>query len=148
LFSEKASESQNKQEEAMSKSKSSTASVSEFSETTMPPVHPLMLQRAILEDQRDELDIQVKVLKDALEQIELVVNSPTFNDTEVAKSSVFIGSTKTGKFRQLHKHESGSLYYLTQSFIKVKVPKGSRPIFKNAKIRTEGNACCLNNITL
>ena len=127
-------------------SKSSTASVSEFSETAS--VHPLMLQRAILEDERDELDIKVKVLKNALEQIELVVNSPTFNDTEVAKSSVFIGSTKTGKFRQLHKHESGSLYYLTQSFIKVKVPKGSRPIFKNVKIRTEGNVYCLNNITL
>jgi hypothetical protein len=87
----------------------------------------------------DALAIEMKAIQREIAEIDHQIDSPTFKNLEIARSCVYVGPKKTGKYRQLHIKEDEELYYLSDSRRKVLIDK-DREIFQNAEVRLAGKS--------
>ena len=123
---------------------SSSASVSSASSFSLS--HPKNLEKskllASLETKQalfDALAVEMKAIQREIAEIDHQIDSPTFKNVDIARSCVYVGNKKTGKYRQLHLTESDALYYFTDSRKKTLIDK-DREVFKNADIRSAGKS--------
>ena len=124
---------------------SSNASVSSAS-SILSLSHPLSLDKSRLlsslemkQALLDALAIEMKAIQREIADIDHQIDSPTFKNLEIARSCVYVGPKKTGKYRQLHITEAGLLYYFSDSRRKVLIDE-DRAIYKNAEIRLSGKS--------
>ena len=135
-------------------SKTSVSSVSSVSSESSGPLaldHPLILQKRALNDSlkikqelSNALEREMREISAEIAKIEQQVSSPTVGRPDVARTCVFVGPKKTGKYRQLHINELDQMYYLTEGTAqspsrKIKID-GTRKIFQNAEVRLAGHS--------
>jgi len=123
---------------------SDTKSVSSTSSSVLSLNHPLALRKAELRASYetkavlfDALNKEMKEMQIAIANIDQQIASPTFGNVDIARSCVFVGPKKTGKFRQLHINEDDQRYYLTDAMRKTKIEE-EREIFVNSAVRAPG----------
>ena len=132
-------------------SKTSASSVSSESSGPLSLDHPLILQKRELNDSlrmkqglSNLLEREMREISSEIARIEQQVSSPTVGRPDVARTCVFVGPKKTGKYRQLHINELDQMYYLTEGTAqspsrKIKID-GTRKIFQNAEVRLGGHS--------
>ena len=133
----------------MSSSISVSSALSEESSCPLSLMHPLVLKKKALKESlttKEELAValekEMKEIKSEIIDIEQQISSPTVARPDVARQCVWVGTKKTGKYRQLHVNELNQLYYLTEGTTKSPssktLIKPDRQIFENADVRSAG----------
>ena len=124
----------------------SSASASVSSESSFNPQSPLGVKKSELLEIIGEKEVIIKKLnfelnelKKEIKDIDSQLSSPTTARPDIARSCVFVGPKKTGKYRQLHISELGRLYYFTDSFRKAEI-ESDRETFVNAEVRKSGKS--------
>lgn len=145
---------QHPQKQVTMSSNASVSSASSVSSSTggLSVSHPIVARRrellASLDSKKNlasALEREMKEISLALANIEQQVASPTVSRPDVAKTCVFVGPKKTGKYRQLHINELDQLYYFTDGTVKSNPKKTlitdpDRAIYQNSEIRLAGHS--------
>jgi len=129
----------------------SVYSASSESSCPLSLTHPFVVKKNALKESlmmKEELAValekEMKGMKAEIIDIEQQINSPTVARPDVARQCVWVGTKKTGKYRQLHVNELNQLYYLTEGTTKSPssktLLKPDRVIFSNADVRHAGNS--------